>query len=57
MTKPNNPPMSEATLRDMFAGQALVGCDHSCYSTPEEMSRYCYRKADAMLAERSKNEE
>ena len=43
------------TLRDYFAGQALglAGQLHTEFK-PEELSRDCYKYADAMITERSK---
>lgn len=47
------------TLRDYFAGQALAGMmfnrDALDYN-PAGISACCYQLADAMLAERSKND-
>lgn len=51
------------TLRDWFAGQALVGCQHIMESgndyfipdTPEVIAGMAYKLADAMLAERNKS--
>jgi len=46
------------TLRDWFAGQALMGCAQMLPSTAgnhrEEAARVAYELADAMLAERNK---
>ena len=47
------------TLRDYFAGQALLGMlthDNTPYSgaTIDSMATFAYRHADAMLAERDK---
>lgn len=38
------------TLRDWFAGQALVQC--SDWDAPDEAARHAYRVADAMLKAR-----
>jgi hypothetical protein len=44
------------SLRDWFAGQALQGLcvDRSASLEPEAMAYWCYRYANAMLAERAK---
>lgn len=46
------------TLRDYFAAKALQGFMaskvHSTHFLPTEDANYCYRIADAMLAERAK---
>ena len=66
--KPDNPPAFPRNyrsdghngmwLRDYFAGQALAGLytqpSHGLHETDAE---YCYRMADAMLAERAKAKE
>lgn len=50
------------TLRDYFAGHALVGLLNKDYSrvmlciTPEWIAEAAYGQADAMLAERNKNQ-
>ena len=48
--------MGGMTLRDWFAGQALVGLvsdtSHSC--TPDEIAHECGLYADAMISEREK---
>lgn len=73
MSKPENPPAfpvenaatnnfaySGMTLRDYFAGQALIHCEQlvtGAASAGSKMAaaQYCYEIADAMLAERSKS--
>lgn len=47
---------SEMSLRDWFAGQALIGYMTHLLSrlTDKEIAGYCYGVADAMLAERKK---
>jgi hypothetical protein len=46
---------SGMTLRDWFAGQALVGyCTHGCISSMRQTAGWCYEFADAMLAAREK---
>jgi hypothetical protein len=74
MSKPENPfafplavpgdcmvqPTDGMTLRDWFAGQALVGiCAHqdSWGCTVNEIAPQAYQLADAMLAERAKGGE
>ena len=44
------------TLRDYFAGQALVGLmtKHALRFRTDEDAEYCYDIADAMLKERTK---
>lgn len=43
------------SLRDWFAGQALAVLAHSDYvGEAGETSKYCYKMADAMIAERDK---
>ena len=44
------------SLRDWFAGQALAGLlsDPLIRDTPEGFAKSCYERADAMIAERSK---
>ena len=48
------------SLRDWFAGQALVGnlANHECVwkEYPGDIAKDCYALADAMLAEREKGE-
>lgn len=56
------------TLRDWFAGQALMGYraaghvtggafpSESKLRSPDEIARWAYRDADAMLAERDKGD-
>lgn len=63
---PPNPPAEEMTMRDAFAGQAMVGAlsnhnlllrideEFSYLSTREAVSAYAYAVADAMLRERTK---
>jgi hypothetical protein len=46
-------------LRDWFAGQALAGCSIIFPAEleeviPEEAAKWCYEMADAMIAERKK---
>ena len=52
---------SGMTLRDYFAGQALVGIlsfpgtiEGESIKNPDKVSRICYVFADAMIAERDK---
>lgn len=45
-------PEGGMTLRDWFAGQALASCMVGEFSSTEQCARYCYSKADAMLAAR-----
>lgn len=40
------------TLRDWFAGKALESCRTGEFDSTEQCARYCYAKADAMLAAR-----
>lgn len=51
---PPNPPASEATLLDYFAGQALEGVLSipGQSTTPAKVAAYCYVYALAMLAAR-----
>lgn len=43
------------SLRDWFAGQALIGIGAAAYSlTPADAANLSYKVADAMLAEREK---
>ena len=44
------------SLRDYFAGQALAGqlAEPDSGKEPEYIANWCYRYADAMLAERQK---
>jgi len=66
MSKPDNPPAFPCsihmkggdklsfpgmTLRDYFAGQALLACNRG--SSSVEFARMAYSIADAMLAERA----
>lgn len=45
------------TLRDYFAGQALVGSLTAGESTdPKVIAKFAFEYADAMIAERVKNE-
>ena len=45
------------TLRDYFAGQAMIPALDSFWSVDEdEVAERCYRIADAMIAERDKGE-
>ena len=54
------PVPSGMSLRDWFAGQALSGSRHSKWEraddgeTAEAVAKWCYRLADAVLAERRK---
>jgi len=41
------------TIRDYFAGQVIVG--HVNDGNPNKLASYAYEIADAMIAERSKN--
>lgn len=53
---------SGMSLRDYFAGQALVGLPHLCahdtlldgITFPQHVARNAYKIADAMIAERNK---
>ena len=45
------------TLRDYFAGQALVAAAKDPNCTCEDSAEFCYRMADAMLKERAKAQE
>ena len=45
------------TLRDYFAGQALIGVSESGTQDEDMVARLSYRYADAMLAEREKGKE
>lgn len=49
-------PQQGMTLRDWFAGQALVGwlSDPNNTHDADTISRCCYEYADAMLAERER---
>lgn len=40
------------SLRDWFAGQALVAVADDCGTSSEEMAATCYERADAMIAAR-----
>ena len=51
------------TLRDYFAGQCLVGdiasyanpkCDNHDMSDPKEIAEWCYQVADALIAQKTK---
>lgn len=60
--KPCNSSMDQEgmTLRDYFAGQVMAGfcADHSWYiGNPENMAKFSYQVADAMLTERQKGVE
>lgn len=45
------------TLRDWFAGQALLGfLQDELGNDPEWVAKCCYNQADAMIAERNKDE-
>lgn len=66
MKRPENPPafpvhpsveheLGEGmTLRDWFAGQALIGSMAGIAGEPYEFAEEAYAVADAMLAERAK---
>lgn len=43
------------SLRDYFAGQYLLGRSSLTGGEPKETAMYCYRYADAMLAERERD--
>jgi hypothetical protein len=43
------------TLRDYFAGQAMIARDEQDYESWREYAWDCYSIADAMLAERAKD--
>ncbi len=45
------------TLRDYFAGQALIEEALIAARTVDETAAFCYRVADAMLKERAKAQE
>jgi hypothetical protein len=52
---------SDVTLRDLFAAAALTGLRANQASggwsdKPEKIAEYAYRDADAMLAERAKEQ-
>ena len=51
-----DPATNGMTLRDWFAGQALMGdiADHAGGVTNAGRAEWCYEMADAMLAEREK---
>ncbi len=71
MSKPENPfafplavpgdcmvqPTDGMTLRDWFAGQAIIGLDAAISGSPQNFAAQCYELADAMLAERAKGGE
>lgn len=42
------------TLRDYFAGQAIVIFEQEAYTHPEKAAAWAYNLADAMLKERAK---
>lgn len=46
------------SARDYFAAHAMATCHDSCLAggpdTPSQVARWCYRIADAMIAERSR---
>ena len=52
--KPKNPMVSDITLRDYFAGQALAGfcADPSITADSEQIAPVCYKFADSMLKAR-----
>ena len=54
---PTTPSEVHASLRDWFAGQALMGdiADHAGGVTHGARAEWCYEMADAMLAEREKS--
>ena len=43
------------SLRDYFAGQALAVCIRNDFESSEELARWAYNIADAMLAERERS--
>lgn len=43
------------TLRDYFAGQALLLAEKHLYVDKQGIAKCCYEIADAMIAERNKN--
>ncbi len=49
-------PLTSMTLRDYFAGQALLGVCAGLHGVPiartDDYAAHCYAMADAMLAER-----
>lgn len=47
------------SLRDYFAGQALTGmlADNTINPSVKEAAEHCYATADAMLAEREKQDD
>ncbi len=49
-----NLPQSGMTLRDYFAGQALVGICSRGEAKSRTQAQYAYEIADAMMAERDK---
>jgi hypothetical protein len=54
MSKETGGAMKDATLRDMFAGQALNDSHANGWGKPEDQAKRAYAIADAMIAERSK---
>lgn len=42
------------SLRDWFAGQALIAIADDCGMSDEEIATCCYERADAMIARRFK---
>lgn len=40
------------SLRDWFAGQALIAIADDCGMTDKEIAKRCYQRADAMIAAR-----
>jgi hypothetical protein len=49
-----NVPLSEMTLRDWFAGQALTGYISSDEYVHEALAKLAYKSADDMMKERVK---
>lgn len=48
--------MDNISLRDWFAGQALIAIADDCGMTDEEVAERCYQRADALLAKSKKRE-
>ena len=48
------PESSGMSLRDWFAGQALACLADPACADPCNVSEFCYKVADAMMAERNK---
>lgn len=49
----NHPVPTGMSLRDFFAGMAMLGCQWSIPINCEETARMCYLIADAMLSQRA----